>query len=81
MDCSLLSPREVAQRIGVCRETVYRLIKDGQLHAVRFGGSIRVPSDQITETIARKTTSHGAAMNAAERSEQSADSARSLVGV
>lgn len=43
-ECLLLSPREVAERLGVCRDTVYALIRKGDIPSCKFGGSVRVPA-------------------------------------
>jgi excisionase family DNA binding protein len=39
----LLSPAEVAERLGMSRTTVLRRIADKQLHAVKVGSHHRVP--------------------------------------
>jgi len=38
----LLSPREAAARLGVNRETIYRLCARGELRHVRVGSALRV---------------------------------------
>src|SRR5947209_6109758 len=38
----LLSVRQVATQLGVCRETIYRLISRGDLPYVRIGCAVRV---------------------------------------
>ena len=38
----LLSPKEAAERLGVHRETIYRLCARGLLPHVRVGASLRV---------------------------------------
>jgi excisionase family DNA binding protein len=48
----LLSPAEVALRLGVSKITVYRRISDGSLPAVRLGGNgastpLRVPAGAV----------------------------------
>jgi excisionase family DNA binding protein len=43
--CRLLTIPEVAERLRVCRATVYRLVAEGRIPAVRISsGAIRVPS-------------------------------------
>ncbi len=42
-DVKLLTVAEVAQFMRVSKMSVYRLIHSGQLEAVRFGRSFRVP--------------------------------------
>lgn len=50
----LLTAAEVAERLNVCRSTVYSLISTGRLPAHRFGkgerrrGGIRVPEAAVT---------------------------------
>ena len=56
----LMSPLEVAKHIGLSRDTVYTLIRRGEIPSVRLGGSIRVPADQLRETIARKASTNAA---------------------
>jgi excisionase family DNA binding protein len=42
--CRLLTIPEVAERLRVCRATVYRLVAEGRIPAVRISsGAIRVP--------------------------------------
>ena len=43
-----LTPAEVANRLGVTRETVYSLISRGQLDAYKFGRARRITEQQIT---------------------------------
>jgi excisionase family DNA binding protein len=38
----VLSVGEVAAQLGVCRDTVYRLIQRGELPAARVGSHLRV---------------------------------------
>ena len=47
----LLSPAEVARRLGVHRGSVYRWIGDGELPALRLGqdGPLRVRGDALEE--------------------------------
>jgi excisionase family DNA binding protein len=46
---AFLKPEEVAARLRVSRDTVYRAIASGQLRAVRLSerGSLRVPEDAL----------------------------------
>jgi excisionase family DNA binding protein len=50
-ECLLLSPREVAEKIGVSRETVYSLIKKGEIPHCKLGGSVRVPASALHAVI------------------------------
>jgi excisionase family DNA binding protein len=49
---ALLSPREAAALLNVSRETVYRLIRTGQLPSVRVGGPIRLPRGTLAQRLA-----------------------------
>lgn len=39
MPASVLTVRQVAERVGACEETVRRWIRDGRLHGVMPGGA------------------------------------------
>lgn len=47
----LLTVAEVAEMMRVSRMTVYRLVHSGQLPAIRFGRSFRVPESAVTEVL------------------------------
>jgi excisionase family DNA binding protein len=49
---SLLTVPELARRLGVCRATVYRICREGQLEHVRVSNAIRV-SERALETFLR----------------------------
>jgi excisionase family DNA binding protein len=42
-----LTPAEVAEQLRVSSMTVYRLIKSGELRAVRIGKSYRISEDDV----------------------------------
>ncbi|MBI5627309.1 MAG: helix-turn-helix domain-containing protein [Candidatus Rokubacteria bacterium] len=44
---SLLTIREVAERLRVCRATVYRLCAEGRLDHIRVSNAIRVPVEAL----------------------------------
>lgn len=49
MAVTLMTPIELANRLGVTRLTIYRWIKSGRLRTVQIGGkhnSIRIPIDE-----------------------------------
>jgi excisionase family DNA binding protein len=48
-DVRFLTVAEVAEIMRVSKMTVYRLVHSGELPAVRFGRSYRVPETAVTE--------------------------------
>lgn len=50
-DAPFLTVAEVAERMRVSRMTVYRLVHSGELPAVRFGRSFRVPPEEVAALI------------------------------
>jgi len=49
----LLTVREVAAELAVCRATVYALLERGELERVWVGGSIRIPATSLETFLAR----------------------------
>ena len=49
----LLTPVEVAERLGVCRDTVYRLCDRGELAHVRISNAIRIAPADLATYVAR----------------------------
>jgi excisionase family DNA binding protein len=49
----LLTVREVAAELAVCRATVYALLERGELERVWVGGSIRIPVASFEAFLAR----------------------------
>ncbi len=43
----LRTPKEIAERLGVGRETIYRLVERGQLQAVRVGSLLRFRDEDV----------------------------------
>ena len=54
-----LTVAEVATLMRVSRMTVYRLVHSGELPAVRFGRSYRVPESAVTEALQRPIADAG----------------------
>ena len=52
-DERLLRVREVAASLSVSTMTVYRLIHDGQLRAIRIGHGWRIPEGDLNSYLAR----------------------------
>lgn len=43
----LVTVKQVASCAQVCRNTIYQLIKDGELRAVKIRGAIRLNRDEV----------------------------------
>ena len=52
-DVRFLTVAEVAELMRVSKMTVYRLVHAGELPAVRFGRSYRVPETAVTDALQR----------------------------
>ena len=48
----LMTVRQVAEALGVCDKTVYRMISDGQLRATRIRNALRVSADELRRVVA-----------------------------
>lgn len=59
-DVRFLTVAEVAELMRVSKMTVYRLVHSGELPAVRFGRSFRVPESAVAEAL-RQTGADGEA--------------------
>lgn len=46
-----LTVAEVASMMRVSRMTVYRMVHSGELPAIRFGRSFRVPEDAVADAV------------------------------
>jgi excisionase family DNA binding protein len=52
-DSDLLTVSQVAERLGVCAATVYKMCATGALHHVRVLNSIRIAHASLEEFLAR----------------------------
>ena len=58
-DVKFLTVAEVAAIMRVSKMTVYRLVHSGELPAVRFGRSYRVPETAVTAALQRPVADVG----------------------
>ncbi|MGC5172672.1 helix-turn-helix domain-containing protein [Microbacterium sp. DT81.1] len=58
-DVRFLTVAEVAAIMRVSKMTVYRLVHAGELPAVRFGRSYRVPETAVTDALQRPVSDVG----------------------
>lgn len=58
-DVRFLTVAEVAGLMRVSKMTVYRLVHAGELPAVRFGRSYRVPESAVTDALRRPISDVG----------------------
>ena len=58
-DVRFLTVAEVAEIMRVSKMTVYRLVHAGELPAVRFGRSYRVPESAVTAALHRPIADAG----------------------
>ncbi|MFT4259566.1 helix-turn-helix domain-containing protein [Microbacterium sp.] len=52
-DVKFLTVAEVAEIMRVSKMTVYRLVHSGELPAIRFGRSFRVPESAVADALRR----------------------------
>lgn len=57
-DDRLLTVREVAAAMRVSNMTVYRLIKAGELHAIRVGRNFRIRESDVDRYFEARAVSH-----------------------
>ncbi|ARJ04383.1 excisionase [Cnuibacter physcomitrellae] len=53
-DVRFLTVAEVADMMRVSKMTVYRLVHSGELPAIRFGRSFRVPESAVAAVVERR---------------------------
>jgi excisionase family DNA binding protein len=58
-EARLLTVNEVADLLRVSRMTVYRLIKEGQVAALRVGRSYRLREDDVDQYLSGRYTEAG----------------------
>ncbi|HWU27887.1 MAG TPA: helix-turn-helix domain-containing protein [Microbacterium sp.] len=58
-DVRFLTVAEVAELMRVSKMTVYRLVHSGELPAIRFGRSYRVPESAVAEALQRPIADDG----------------------
>lgn len=63
-DVRFLTVAEVADIMRVSKMTVYRLVHSGDLPAVRFGRSYRVPETAVTAALEQPLSDEGPVANA-----------------
>lgn len=59
-DAKFMTVNEVAEMMRVSRMTVYRMIHAGELPAVRFGRSYRVPETAVQQILSSGSTDNQA---------------------
>jgi excisionase family DNA binding protein len=50
-----LSASEVANALGVCRDTVYRMVREGSIRGVRVRGQWRIATSELNKYINTNT--------------------------
>lgn len=51
---NLLSPAEVCSYLNIGRNTMYKLLQDGQLSAFRIGNRWKIPESSINDFISKQ---------------------------
>lgn len=47
----VLSVSQMAQKLGICRNTAYKLVKSGKIRSIRIGRAIRIPESALLDYI------------------------------
>ncbi|MCU1424161.1 MAG: excisionase [Microbacteriaceae bacterium] len=58
-DVRFLTVAEVAEMMRVSNMTVYRMVHAGEIPAIRFGRSFRIPESAVVEAIKPRATDVG----------------------
>ncbi len=53
-----LSVREAATHLGVSRNTVYDMVRAGDIPHLRIGTRVRIPTEPLRQWIAARTEGH-----------------------
>jgi excisionase family DNA binding protein len=64
-DVRFVTVAEVADMMRVSRMTVYRLVHSGELPAIRFGRSFRVPESAVEQLLHTATVHEGGVADSA----------------
>ncbi|MFP3467522.1 helix-turn-helix domain-containing protein [Leifsonia sp. SIMBA_070] len=64
-DVRFLTVAEVADMMRVSRMTVYRMVHAGELPAIRFGRSFRVPESAVEQLLRTVTSREGGVADSA----------------
>ena len=64
-DVRFLTVAEVADMMRVSRMTVYRMVHAGELPAIRFGRSFRVPESAVEQLLRSATVHEGGVADSA----------------
>jgi excisionase family DNA binding protein len=54
MERVVLTPVEAAKALGVCRSTLYGLLRSGALRSVKIGACRRIPVEAVREYVAER---------------------------
>ena len=52
-DSILLTPTQAAHALGIGRSKLYKLLQSGELQSVRIGACRRIPTDALSDLVAR----------------------------
>lgn len=50
----LLTPKQLADRLGVCPQTVRRLTREGEIPTIKVGGSYRYDYESVIKKMAKQ---------------------------
>lgn len=64
MDDAFYTPEELATMLKVTRQAVYNWIQQGQMEAVRIGGTVRIPGEEVERLLLEGRTARKAGQGA-----------------